>query len=1063
MGLIAWYPLNGDLKDRGLLGYDLTNSNSSVITVNNSGKIGKCYEDLTTSYAYLEASNPIKLPQTHSMFCWVYPEVLTSDASLDGVLGNHIFTDSNPSNTGITLKYISSTTYKVSLNTANTSNQRTFGTYVGNTILNINEWHHIGFTYDGKKIRLYVDGKLDGEYSYTNMKMTSQKIRIFSWSNAYASKDYTGKKKINDVRIYDHCLSQTEIKQISQACILHYNFEDVVVPYQNEGYEKKFWIYNNPVGGVNATASLTTLSETFEGQPIYRLKMSTDNENVLTTLKNNLGGHGVTLSGAITFEPNIPISFGILYRNISHPDNIVGGTAANKFNRAEISSKYYKSGWYRVGQYRLNETDTAGTDNFYTSFKCPSLQLNEEIIIDFCCPEVYKGINFLPERQTYEKNADLTIYDSSGYGHNGILDSTNLPIFKESDVEGSYSLLCQYKSTSVAIKTNQIFFDNVNQCHTVSFWVKPLTYTNTTDNHYLVNFNSAYFTKFGSGNKTLCYINSGSNDHYVYGSTLPQEEWTFVTWVYDHNNEILKVYYNGELDASTYFSNISQKTPYGFQSQTYFGKLDGYIDDIRIYATALSAEDIKQLYKSRAKVDKDGKILTNQFNEKTIFDKDNLIYNGMLELKNTDGFLSNNISYDSNDCFRGSNGCLVVKGTFGTQGLIPICSTDTYKFEVDLKFVSITNNKYLSLIAFDQHKGEITFSAVNRRNNTDTTLAQEVNNGDTQIQVTSTANWCTDTSDASKYQRLIGICDYPEYGYERARSDGVEYSSISENTINLKSAWGNGSFPAGTKITNSYAGYTFFYFTRPETGEYAFTPADAPKEWTHYEFTVKGNAIRKFTNYIRFSIVNSGGEYRITNMRLTNITSPQTITNVYGKNIQNIDKNYMLYSNEFNESTMPVRYIRDTCGGSDVNNYAHWVEIEAFNITGQNLALGKQVTDFSGTSSVKQRVTDGNKNTNIYLGTDNLGSDGVGYVTIDLGFIEDIEKIVVYHYYSGGRTYKSTKTEVSTDGVNWYTVFDSAIEGTYQENSSGHTIYLTPQKCTINKSGKTYTNKLIES
>lgn len=238
MSLISWYPLNGDLKDKGLYGYDLINSNEDVIISNENGKIGHCYEDLTTSYAYLEASNPILFTGAHSMFCWVCPEILTSESSLDGVLGNHIFTDSNPSNTGITLRYVSATTYKVSLNTVNTSNQRTYATYYGDTELNINEWHHIGFTYDGTKIRIYVDGKVDKEVVYNNMKFSSQKIRIFSWSNAMFSSTYTGKKKINDVRIYDHCLSNIEVKELAKGKVCHYTFDeaDVELVSDNSGF-----------------------------------------------------------------------------------------------------------------------------------------------------------------------------------------------------------------------------------------------------------------------------------------------------------------------------------------------------------------------------------------------------------------------------------------------------------------------------------------------------------------------------------------------------------------------------------------------------------------------------------------------------------------------------------------------------------------------------------------------------------------------------------------------------------------------------------------------------------
>lgn len=244
---MAWYPLNGDLKDY-VGGNDLLNSNSSVIVSNSNGKIGKCYEDLTTSWACLEAKDPIQLPQTHSMFCWVCPEVLTSDCSLDGVLGNHNY--NIPANTGITLRYVSATTYRVSLNTANTNRARTYNTYYGDTLLNINEWHHIGFTYDGTTIKLYVDGKLDKTVSYSDMNLTSEKFRIFSWSTTFNNNDYCGKKKINDVRIYDHCLSEAEVKEISKAKILHYKFDEV-------GASENFILMSDKVTGSIVASGIT--------------------------------------------------------------------------------------------------------------------------------------------------------------------------------------------------------------------------------------------------------------------------------------------------------------------------------------------------------------------------------------------------------------------------------------------------------------------------------------------------------------------------------------------------------------------------------------------------------------------------------------------------------------------------------------------------------------------------------------------------------------------------------------------------------------------------------------
>lgn len=207
-----------------------------------------------------------------------------------------------------------------------------------------------------------------------------------------------------------------------------------------------------------------------------------------------------------------------------------------------------------------------------------------------------------------------------------------------------------------------------------------------------------------------------------------------------------------------------------------------------------------------------------------------------------------------------------------------------------------------------------------------------------------------------------------------------------------------------------------------------------------------------------------GGEYRVTNMKLINITSPQNINTKSTVYIQNIDKDYSVNSNELIEYGMPIRYIRDTCGGSNQNTNAHWVEIKAFNTAGQNIALGKSAVCSVNISTNRplSSVTNGNIEAADWVGTAVPANTTPATMTVDLGFIEDIEKIVVYHYYGDTRTYENTKTEVSSDGVNWYTIFDSSIEGTYQETSNGHIIYLNPQKCTINKNGKIYSNEIIE-
>ena len=101
-----------------------------------------------------------------------------------------------------------------------------------------------------------------------------------------------------------------------------------------------------------------------------------------------------------------------------------------------------------------------------------------------------------------------------------------------------------------------------------------------------------------------------------------------------------------------------------------------------------------------------------------------------------------------------------------------------------------------------------------------------------------------------------------------------------------------------------------------------------------------------------------------------------------------------------------------------------WVNIKQANF--ENLAQG-DVSD----SAI---ITDGNtESSNYYYKT----GPGLKSVTVDLGKVEIIEAVMVWHYFADSRIYNNTKTEVSADGLSWETVFDSGISGTYKESSTG--------------------------
>ena len=104
-----------------------------------------------------------------------------------------------------------------------------------------------------------------------------------------------------------------------------------------------------------------------------------------------------------------------------------------------------------------------------------------------------------------------------------------------------------------------------------------------------------------------------------------------------------------------------------------------------------------------------------------------------------------------------------------------------------------------------------------------------------------------------------------------------------------------------------------------------------------------------------------------------------------------------------------------------------------------NLAAGKVPTS-DVTLSNAQVVTDNDTwsdNSSQYAKTT---TNGLHYVKLDLGAVYPVNKVNVWHYANDGRTYHSTKTQVSENGTTWVTVYDSAVSGEYQEIAQGKQI-----------------------
>jgi len=172
----------------------------------------------------------------------------------------------------------------------------------GNTVVQLNTWYHIGMTYDGSALRLYVNGVLDGSVPATgNIPSIAGPLRIGGVGGG--PWDLAG--RLDELGLYDRALSAAELQAIYDAgsawkCRIPVAPSFVAQP-QNQnstfGNAATFTV----VAGGSAPLSYQWL---FNGTPIVNATTSALTLNNLS--QANIGAYSVivtNIAGSVTSKP----------------------------------------------------------------------------------------------------------------------------------------------------------------------------------------------------------------------------------------------------------------------------------------------------------------------------------------------------------------------------------------------------------------------------------------------------------------------------------------------------------------------------------------------------------------------------------------------------------------------------------------------------------------------------------------------------------------------------------------------------------------------------------------
>ncbi len=102
------------------------------------------------------------------------------------------------------------------------TDQREFGAVRGSSLLDDGAWHHIGAVFDGRRMRLYVDGRLEDEaVAFAGaLPVTRAPLRIgHNYPSSYFLQRYF-KGRLDDVRLFNTALNRQELEAVRRGAIL---------------------------------------------------------------------------------------------------------------------------------------------------------------------------------------------------------------------------------------------------------------------------------------------------------------------------------------------------------------------------------------------------------------------------------------------------------------------------------------------------------------------------------------------------------------------------------------------------------------------------------------------------------------------------------------------------------------------------------------------------------------------------------------------------------------------------------------------------------------------------
>lgn len=621
MSLQVWLPLNGNLNNNGVANITATNNGA---TVDANGKIGSCYYCSGSASSYINTNYSTNIGTgDFTIAMWIKIPKITSGsyyAVCTSKAGGAVSTGF-----GIYWNYSQK---KFLWSTANGSQSQEIWMSTAVDSIVYDKWIHLVMVRnnnDARKGYFYINGI---RYEIASIPTV---LNITTGTNLLIGKcsdnNYPIKAYYNDFRIYDHALSAKEVKEISKGLVMH-------LPLDNNGYPRPNLLPHTNIAvygaGYMASYSSGTVAvdntELFNGKPTLKIKPST---STTSSGGNNLYNSAVPLVLNKTYTYSCYIKSTVAdtwdHSSLGHYQVYNSSAAHNSSDKVYTETTIPANRWVRVSQKFKCTADGALFRSFFIYFANTSQTI---WVADVKLEEGDTATPWVPNSADSDyvggSTYDNTAYDESGYRNNGTLSSSK-PIIDPDSPRYSASMLFNGSNNYITCGRGSMVRDAI----TVNMWAYMDSWSGYTRMASCTESGGWNFEP--SGDKLSFVVGTGASSC-TYKNVLTSKTlgslsgWVMFTGTYDGLN--LKIYINGVLDNT--LAAYTTKTPvfYNASNGLFIGceaggnavtpagsYFKGKISDFRIYATALSADDIMELYKSPVSVDNSGTIHALAFTE----------------------------------------------------------------------------------------------------------------------------------------------------------------------------------------------------------------------------------------------------------------------------------------------------------------------------------------------------------------------------------------------------------------------------------------------------------------